>query len=66
MPGRIKDYIAFPKPNGYQSLHTTIFTGDGNIIEVQIRTKKMHQEAEYGAASHIGYKVHTKNSEKME
>jgi len=54
--GRIKDYIAFPKTNGYQSLHTTIFTGDGSIIEVQIRTEKMHKNAEYGIASHILYK----------
>ncbi len=56
LPGRIKDYIAFPKPNGYQSLHTTIFTGDGSIVEVQIRTNEMHQKAEYGIASHIVYK----------
>jgi GTP pyrophosphokinase len=56
LPGRIKDYIAFPKPNGYQSLHTTVFTGDGGIIEVQIKTEAMHQEAEYGIASHISYK----------
>lgn len=56
LPGRIKDYIAFPKPNGYQSLHTTIFTGDGGIIEIQIRTKQMHLESEYGIASHISYK----------
>ncbi len=56
LPDRIKDYIATPKVNGYQSLHTTIFTGDGGIIEVQIRTEDMHTEAEYGIASHVGYK----------
>ncbi len=56
LPGRIKDYIAFPKPNGYRALHTTIFTGYGNVIEIQIKTKEMHQEAEYGIASHINYK----------
>ncbi len=56
LPGRIKDFIALPKPNGYQSLHTTIFTGNGGIAEVQIRTLEMHQEAEYGIASHFGYK----------
>jgi GTP pyrophosphokinase len=56
LPGRIKDYISTPKPNGYQSLHTTIFSGDGNIIEVQIRTEEMNKEAEYGIASHIFYK----------
>ncbi len=56
VPGRIKDYIALPKPNGYQSLHTSIFTGDGEIVEVQIRTKEMHDFAEYGIASHHLYK----------
>lgn len=56
LPNRIKDYIAFPKPNGYQSLHTTIFTGDGGIVEIQIRSTKMHREAEYGIASHLSYK----------
>ena len=56
LPGRIKDYIAVPKPNGYRSIHTTIFTGSGGIAEVQIRTKEMHAEAAYGIAAHFAYK----------
>ena len=56
MPGRFKDYIAFEKPNGYKSLHTTIHTGDGGFIEVQIRTQEMHREAQFGIASHFTYK----------
>jgi len=57
LPNKIKDYIAFPKPNGYQSLHTTVFSGDGGIVEVQIRTEEMHAEAEYGiTAAHVFYK----------
>ncbi|HEY5382983.1 MAG TPA: HD domain-containing protein [Candidatus Paceibacterota bacterium] len=56
LPNKIKDYIAFPKPNGYQSLHTTVFSGDGGIVEMQIRTNKMHQEAQYGIAAHVAYK----------
>jgi guanosine-3',5'-bis(diphosphate) 3'-pyrophosphohydrolase len=56
LPNKIKDYIAFPKPNGYQSIHTTVFSGDGGIVEIQIRTEEMHKEAEYGITAHVFYK----------
>ncbi len=64
LPGKIKDYIALPKPNGYQSIHTTIFTGDGGIAEIQIRTQEMHNDAEYGIASHLTYKENGKNKQR--
>jgi GTP pyrophosphokinase len=56
VPGKIKDYIAFPKPNGYQSIHTTVYTGDGGALEMQLRTEAQHREALYGIASHLTYK----------
>ena len=56
IPGKVKDYIAFAKPNGYQSLHTTVITSDAGIVEIQIRTEEMHHNAQYGIASHISYK----------
>ena len=55
VPGKIKDYIAFPKPNGYQSIHTTVYTGDGSALEMQLRTEAQHREALYGIASHLTY-----------
>ncbi len=56
LPGEFKDYIAFPKPNGYQSLHTTVLTSDAGIVEIQIRTEAMHRHAQFGIASHMSYK----------
>ena len=56
VPGRIKDYIANPKPNGYRSIHTTVFADKNRILEIQIRTYEMHDVNEYGASSHAGYK----------
>ena len=65
LPGEFKDYIAFPKPNGYQSLHTTVVTPEAGIVEIQIRTEEMHRLAQFGIASHMSYKQLGKGIEKL-
>ena len=66
IPNRFKDYISTPKPNGYQSLHTTVLSKEGVAFEVQIRTWEMHHTAEYGIAAHWKYKLGVTRGDKLD
>ena len=57
VPNRFKDFVTRPKPNGYQSLHTNLRLPDGRVFEVQVRTRRMHEAAEFGSAAHNAYRA---------
>lgn len=65
LPGRIKDFIALPKPNGYRSLHTTVFGPEKKKVDIQIRTQEMEEEAEHGIAAHWFYEATGKQAQKL-